>query len=711
MAIFVEGEFMIPKETIDEIFQTARVEEVIGDFVQLKKSGSNFKGKSPFVDERTPSFMVSPAKQIWKCFSTSKGGNVVSFLMEAEHFSYVEALKWLANKYNIEIKEDRKRTPEEIAASSVRENLSIINEFAKTVFVENLTENPKGKAVGLSYFIERGFREDIIKKFQLGYCLDESDGFTSRALAKNYRLEYLQKAGLTKTKDGRSFDFFRGRVLFPIHSIAGKVLGFGGRTLKTDKKVAKYFNSPESELYNKSKILYGLYFAKNAIIKYDNCYLVEGYTDVISMYQAGVENVVASSGTSLTTDQIKLIKRYSENITILYDGDAAGIKASFRGIDMILSEGMNVKVVLFPDGEDPDSYAKKSSTEELKQYIEANSKDFIVFKSDVLLKDAGNDPLKKAQLINDIVGSVAVIDDAIKRQIYSRECASIFNIEEQTIIQEVNKVRQKKIQEKNRIAQRQNKTNQNFKSKPDTKNSANELSSGVNKDVSIADGMDYEMPLEAMLPPDLVTAPNNVIPTNRIEDKLYPFELNLIRVLLNYGLLSMRTQNVTYDEEGKEHVEDVEVSVIELIIHELDKDEISFKDKILSAIFSKYREGLKNSTFYKADHFIKHEDPEVSAKAIDLMFSQYELSPNWSTQKVRIATEVDKLEIAVMQSVYTLKNELVIGEINEIQEQIIRLYEDNSDESHLEEVKLLKRQIELDKVKLLISSKLGRTII
>jgi DNA primase len=505
---------MIPKQTIDEIYQAARVEEVIGEFVQLKKSGSNFKGKSPFVDERTPSFMVSPAKQIWKCFSTSKGGNVVAFLMEVEHLSYVEALKWLANKYNIEIKEDREKSAEEIANYSERENLSIVNEFAKTTFQSNLWKHEQGKAIGLSYFISRGFREDIIEKFQLGYCLDESEGFTSIALAKNYKLEFLEKAGLTKVKDNRTFDFYRGRVMFPIHSIAGKVLGFGGRTLKPDKNIAKYFNSPESELYNKSKILYGLFFAKNTIIKYDNCFLVEGYTDVISLYQAGVENVVASSGTSLTVDQIKLIKRYTENVTILYDGDAAGIKASFRGIDMILSEGLNVKVVLFPDGEDPDSFAKKSSTEELKGYIDKNSKDFIVFKSDVLLKDAGNDPLKKAQLINDIIGSVAVIDDAIKRQIYSKECATIFGIAEETIIQEVNKVRQKKRVEKQRIEDRRQVADQN----------TNTVNKPTEPAVGSGGEMDYEIPIEAFLSPEDL-GPTYLFPTEVMpQNDLYFFE-------------------------------------------------------------------------------------------------------------------------------------------------------------------------------------------
>lgn len=691
---------MIPKETIDEIYQTARVEEVIGEFVQLKKSGSNFKGKSPFVDERTPSFMVSPAKQIWKCFSTSKGGNVVSFLMEAEHFSYVEALKWLANKYNIEIKEDRERTAEEIQTYSIRENLSIINEFAKTTFQENLHKHPQGKAIGLSYFLERGFREDIIQKFQLGYCLDESEGFTKVALAKNYKLEFLVKAGLTKVKDDRAFDFYRGRVMFPIHSIAGKVLGFGGRTLKPDKNIAKYFNSPESELYNKSKILYGLYFAKNAIIKYDNCFLVEGYTDVISLYQAGVENVVSSSGTSLTSDQIKLIKRYSENVTILYDGDAAGIKASFRGIDMILSEGLNVKVVLFPDGEDPDSFAKKSTTEDLKQYIQDNSKDFIVFKSDVLLKDAGNDPLKKAQLINDIVGSVAVIDDAIKRQVYSKECAAIFEIEEQTIITEVNKVRQKKLTEKAKIETR--------RQRDEVKNDTNTAPSAT---TTVPLGSDYEMPLEAMLPPDLVAEMGLGIAEVQKTDDLYFCELDIIRILLNYGLYSVRTQNVEYNENGEEKITDVEVSVIELIAHELQKDEIEFQNAIFDQVFAEYIKGLEQGILYKTDHFIRNENMEISSAVADIMASKHEVSANWQTQKVRIVTEVDKLDRAVMESIYALKTARVRKRIAEIQHKINQLNELGTPESIEEIMNLLNEHKKLDIVKLLLSDKLGRTII
>ncbi len=687
---------MIPKETIDEIFQTARVEEVIGEFVQLKKSGSNFKGKSPFVDERTPSFMVSPAKQIWKCFSTSKGGNVVSFLMEAEHFSYVEALRWLANKYNIEIKEDRERSAEEMAQFSERETLSIVNEFAKNTFHGNLLNHPQGKAIGLSYFVERGFREDIIEKFQLGYCLDESDGFTKVALAKGYKLAVLEKAGLTKVKDGREFDFYRGRVMFPIHSIAGKVLGFGGRTLKTDAKIAKYFNSPETELYNKSKILYGLYFAKNAIIKYDNCYLVEGYTDVISLYQSGVENVVASSGTSLTVDQIKLIKRYTENITILYDGDSAGIKASFRGIDMVLAEGLNVKVVLFPDGEDPDSFAKKSTTENLKAYIEENSKDFIVFKSDILLKDAGNDPIKKAQLINDIVASVAVIDNAIKRQIYSRECATIFGIPEQTINQEVNKVRQVKLVEKQKVEDRKDRFGQQ-QNQP--------IESGVRP---VNGEMDYEIPIEAMLPDDLL---EEIGVNLEKDDLLYYYEKDLIRILLNYGLYSVQTKIVTQDESGKDQIVDAEVSVIELIVHELERDEINFQNRVFDTILKEYQSGLTNQIFYKSDHFIRFEDITVSTRAADLITIKYEVSPNWATQKVRINTEVDKLDQAVMESIYSYKSGRVRQEIGALQLRMNQISDSDDPDEIIEVGELMTRQMKLDKVKLILSDKLGRTII
>ena len=420
---------MISRSTIDRVFETARVEEVIGEFVQLKKAGSNFKGLSPFVDEKSPSFMVSPVKQIWKDFSTGKGGNAISFLMEHEHYTYPEAIKWLAKKYNIEI-EETEQSSEEKAQMNERESMFLVSTYAKDYFHDIMLNSNKGKAIGLSYFKERGFRDDIIKTFELGYCLDEWDAFTKAALAKGYDLKYLASTGLTIVKENRQFDRFKGRVLFPIHSMSGRILGFGGRILTADKKAAKYLNSPESDIYHKSKILYGLFQAKKEIAKQDNCYLVEGYTDVISFHQSGIENVVASSGTALTSDQIRLVNRLTKNITVLFDGDAAGIRASIRGIDLILEQGMNVKVVQFPDGEDPDSFAKAHSNEELKKYLEDSAQDFINFKVSLLLKDSNNDPIKKAGVIRDIVMSISKIPDGIQREVYVQECARIMDISE-----------------------------------------------------------------------------------------------------------------------------------------------------------------------------------------------------------------------------------------------------------------------------------------
>ncbi|MBD3636360.1 MAG: DNA primase [Crocinitomicaceae bacterium] len=663
---------MIPKQTIDEIFQTARVEEVIGDFLHLKKAGSNLKAKSPFVDEKTPSFMVSPSKQIWKCFSSGKGGNVVSFLMEHEHYSYVEALTWLANKYNIEIKEDHEKTPEEKAAYTLRENLSIINEFARDYFVHNLHNNEQGKAIGLSYFLERGFREDIIKKFQLGYCLDESDAFTKAALEKNYKLEYLIEAGLTKKKDERTFDFFRGRVMFPIHSVAGKVLGFGGRTLRSDKKTAKYFNSPESELYNKSRILYGLYFAKNAIIKYDRCFLVEGYTDVISLHQSGIENVVASSGTALTEDQVKLIKRYSENITILYDGDPAGIKASFRGIDLILEQGMNVKVVLFPEGEDPDSFAKKSTATELEEYIEEHSKDFIVFKSDVLLKEAGGDPVQKASLIRDIIQSIAKIPDAITRQVYTRECASMFGMEEQILVTEITKLR------RNVIAK---------------KHGAPEIKS-------------LEVPTEQ------VEQSDHQQREKRTDENIYSHELDLVRIMLNYGVFQVKTQHVELDEDENEVITEVEVAVSELIVHEIDKDELELENPLFRKIFDEIKEGIDLGELRGEKYFVQYADPEIARTAVDIISNRYELSPKWTDKKVYTNTEVDNLELAVKQSIYSYKTARIKREKEVIQTEIKKLSEGSYESNYDEIMTLMARQKQLDKVINLLTNNdsLGRVI-
>ena len=431
------------------MFETARVEEVIGDFVQLKKSGSNFKGLSPFSEERTPSFMVSPVKQIWKDFSSGKGGTVVSFLMEHEHFTYPEAIKYLAKKYNIEI-EETEQSDEQKKEADERESMYLVNEYANKYFQNILLTSNQGKAIGLSYFKERGFTDETIKKFQLGYALDEWSAFTDKAIKDGYKLNYLEQTGLTIVKEEKQFDRFKGRVLFPIHSMSGRVLGFGGRILDNTKKAAKYLNSPESDIYHKSKVLYGIYYAKQSIAKEDNCYLVEGYTDVIQFYQKGIQNVVASSGTALTPEQIRLINRLTKNITVLFDGDAAGIRASLRGIDLILEQGLNVRVCAFPEGEDPDSFAKQNTLDELKAYLKENSKDFIAYKASLLMQEAKNDPVKKAGLIRNMVTSISKIPDRIQKEIYVQECAKIMDISEEVLFSTLAQIGKKNLQDANK---------------------------------------------------------------------------------------------------------------------------------------------------------------------------------------------------------------------------------------------------------------------
>lgn len=651
----------IPPHIIDDIMQTSRIEEVIGEFVNLKRAGSNLKGLSPFTDEKTPSFVVSPAKQIFKCFSTSKGGSVVTFLMEKEHFSYPEALRWLADKYGIQIPEDEPATAEELAAITERESLHIINEFAKTHFMHNLHETEEGAAVGLSYFEERGFRKDIIQKFQLGYCLNVSDDFTKAAQKKGYKLEYLEKVGLVKSKDDRHFDFFRGRVMFPIHSVSGRVLGFGGRTLITDKKIAKYFNSPESIIYNKSEILYGLHFSKGDIIKYDNCFLCEGYTDVISMFQAGIQNVVSSSGTSLTKDQIKLIRRYTQNITILYDGDAAGIKASFRGIDLILEEGMNVKVVLFPEGEDPDSYSKKATTTELETYIKAHTQDFISFKADILLKDGEADPIKRAELIREIVHSVALIPDQITRQVYLQQIASQFDISEQIISSELIKLRKGVV--------------------------AKQLQEPEILDLPV------EKQVETFIPET---------GANAKEASLHD-EFNLINLLIKYGTRVIEIEQ--FDENGQAHK--VETSIIELVHSELDRDELTFKHPLCAKIYAVFINGLNENQLFQSSYFKRLEDQEIVRFVSDIESNDHELSAGWfSNYSIITRSESDRLEEAIMNSIYGFKAAKIEQRINEIR---VKLQEpDLSDE---EMMGLLAEQMAFERVKLVFADKLGRIIL
>ena len=653
----------IPPHIIDEIMQTSRIEEVIGEFVNLKRAGSSLKGLSPFTDEKTPSFVVSPAKQIFKCFSTGKGGSVVTFLMEKEHYSYPEALKWLANKYNITLPEEEEQTAEQLAAVTERESLQIINEFAKTHFHDRMHTTEEGKAIGLSYFIERGFRQDIIEKFQLGYCLEKGNDFTEAALNKGYKLEYLEKIGLVKSKDGRNFDFFRGRVMFPIHSVTGRVLGFGGRTLLSDKKIAKYFNSPESIIYNKSDILYGLYFAKGDIIKYDNCFLVEGYTDVISMHQAGITNVVSSSGTSLTHGQIKLIRRYTPNVTILYDGDAAGIKASFRGIDLLLEEGLNVRIVLFPDGDDPDSYSKKVSSTELDDYIKSNTKDFVTFKAEILLQGT-SDPIQRSKLIHDIVHSISLIPDQISRTVYTKEIAKRFDIDQTIVEQELVKLRKTALGKIN------------------------------TEPVQTVPEVDYSITRK----PKIEQAHSN---DHEIEDQINATEYDLIRILVKYGTL------VIPDEKRELSLEDV--TVAQLICNELFRDELTFNHPTFQKIYEYANEGInKQKTTFQAKHYLRSEDQDIVQIVSEIETDKHELSHNWlKDRNIDTNYEIDKLKAAVSSSILAFKTDKLQQRINEIRKKISQLGDDEIEK--MEE--LLIDQINYERAKMRFAEQLGRIIL
>lgn len=647
----------IPPHIVDQIMQTAIIEEVIGEFVQLKRAGSNLKGLSPFTDEKTPSFVVSPAKQIFKCFSTGTGGTVVTFLMEKEHFTYPEALRWLADKYGIEIPEARKQTKEELESISEKESLFVINDFANQYFQDNMHSREEGKSIGLSYFVERGYNSEIIEKFQLGYCIDKSDDFSKSAIQKGYKSEYLSKVGLIKMKDDRTFDFYRGRVIFPIHSISGRVLGFGGRTLKSDKKVAKYYNSPESPIYNKSEILYGLYFSKGEIIKRDECFLCEGYTDVISLYQSGIQNVVSSSGTSLTKEQVRLVKRYTQNLTILYDGDAAGIKASFRGIDIILEEGLNVKVVMFPDGEDPDSFAKKSSLDELTHMIEENKQDFISFKASVLMDGIDNDPIKKSKLIRDVLESVSLIPDQITRSVYVQEIAKKFDIEERTISNELIKLLRSKASKSN----------------------------------------NYPGHVEEVHTSDIIKKSSEVHVKVSTNDE---YELDLIRFMVLFGTKEMLISDGDDTEEKS-------CCVIELICDEISKDDLTFNNEQYRVIYEMFEKNLEENILLTASHLKKIENQKIVSFVSNIESNEIELSHNW-IQKYNIYTksESDNIYKSVMNSVYNFKyhkvDELLAKVKKEIQE---------SDSGDEELLSLLGEQMSFERVKKKLSDKLGRIIV
>ncbi len=604
---------MINRETIDKIMETARIEEVVGDFVHLKKRGTSLIGNCPFHGEKTPSFHVSVSKGIYKCFGCGKGGDSVRFIMEHEKYSYPEALKFLATKYNIEV-EETVETVQDVEAQNARESLYIVSQFAANFFENQLWNSQDGKAIGLSYFKERGFREDILKKFNLGYSPDIWDALTQDAITNKHAEEYLEKTGLSiRNEKGKLYDRFRGRVMFPIHNFTGRVIGFGGRTLKTDKNVPKYVNSPESDIYHKSNVLYGLFHAKKAIRDQDNCYLVEGYADVLSVHQAHIENVVASSGTSLTIEQIRLIGRFTQNVTILYDGDAAGIKASLRGLDMILEEGLNVKVVSFPPGDDPDSYMHKVGAGAFKAYIEENRKDFILYKANILLEEAGTDPIKRAGIIRDIVESIAKIPDNIKASVFIRECSSLLQIEERVLLSELNTMRSAKLKK----SVQQNRASQ-----------------------SQYQDMPPENLLDDQATPNIGLAPEQTVDSDDLQEQ------EIVRLLLAFG----------HELASWEKVDNMYIG--SFIIQNL--SDVIFENKLCKKIIDHYRIEIENGHLPTANQFIKNQDHDIADLAITLSTSPYTLSENWyNKHNIYVRDETVNLKATILGGIFHLKKRKV----------------------------------------------------
>lgn len=647
---------MINQETKDLIIETARIEEVVSDFVVLKKRGVNFIGNCPFHDEKTPSFTVSPAKGIYKCFGCGKGGFSVNFMMEHEQMDFPSALRYLAKKYNIVV-EEKKLTPEELERSNKRESLLVVTNYANEYFQKQLHETQEGKAIGLSYFKEREVSSEMISKFQLGYNPNSWSAFTKQALADSYKKEYLQESGLSIFNEKKSFDRFKGRVMFPIHSISGKVLGFGGRILQQEKNAAKYVNSPESDIYHKSNVLYGIYFAKQQIIKNDNCYLVEGYTDVIAMHQAGIENVVASSGTALTTNQIKLIDRFTKNITILFDGDSAGIKASFRGIDLILQTGMNVKILLFPDGQDPDSYSKKNGDAKTQEFIKNNTKDFLSFKIELLKEEVNNDPVKKVGMIKEIVKSIALIPDSITQQVYIKESSRLLEISEQEIVKEIRSAKS------------------SFQNRPLGKKEVKTETS--------------EAPRE-------------------LRTKSYHQEQNIIRFLLSYGTHELEFVDIIEEtsEAGNKRVREEKhcSTVAQFILEELDEEGVNFDDSDFQFIFDEFKSFFKKGEIIDQSYFLKHEKNNISQTSVDTVFSKYTLSEKWKNHGIHTVTEDMQLKLAVESAIYAFKIIKIEIAIDKQRDTLNNL----EMEKQLEVMTIINSYLQIKKE---ISKKLGRIIL
>jgi DNA primase len=647
----------IPKETVEQILQAAHIEEVVGEFVTLKKRGSNLWGNCPFHNEKTPSFSVNPARNIFKCFGCGKAGDSAKFLMEHEHFTYPEALRYLAKKYNIKI-EEKQQTAEEIMQQSIREKMFNINEFADKYFVDTLWNTEEGKSIGLEYFRERGYFDPIIEKFHLGYNPAKWDAFTEHAKKNGYSDELLEQIGLSIKGQNGLYDRYHGRVMFPIHSLTGRVIGFGGRILSNEKKSPKYQNSPESEIYDKKQTLYGIYFAKNAIAKQDECILVEGYFDVLRMHQIGIENVVASSGTSLTMEQIRLVKRYTKNITMLYDGDAAGIHAALRGTDMILSEGMNVRVVVLPPEHDPDTFGKEFSVEYVSNYLKENAKDFIRFKTELLLKDAENDPIKRGQVIRDIVETISVIPDSIFRITYVKECSRLLDMPEQTLTNELNKI----------------------------------LRAKMKKTLGIEDNVVPET--------ETTTVPKQ---EETVEEQLpagYYQERELVKLLLMYGKEMIVDERI--DEEGQRIYE--QVSVAQFIIDDLKNDGFVFTNAVNKKIFDIFDHAIDEGPIPEGHYFTSNEDETIAQLAVDLLFSPYKLD-KWDKYSIFVKQEENNLRNTVLSSLYRYKD-LIIEDRRKAVEEELKTTENLDDQ-----LILLKRKKDLDDIRMQINKVLGTVIV
>ena len=654
---------MITRTTIDQVYETVRVEEVIGDFVVLKKSGSNFKGLSPFSQERTPSFMVSPVKQIWKDFSSGKGGNVVAFLMEHEQFTYPEAIRFLANKYNIEI-EETEQSDEEKEKANARESLYLVNQFAQESFTQDLWEFPEGKAIGLSYFRERGFTDEIIRLFGLGYAAQQRDRFYEKAAKAGYTENYIVETGLIIKNERGAVDRFRGRVIFPIRSMAGRVQGFGGRILSATLKTAKYINSPESEVYHKSKVLYGMFEAKKAIAKEDICYLVEGYTDVIQMFQLGIENIVSSSGTALTPEQIRLIRRLTSNIVVLFDGDQAGLRAAIRGIDLILEQGMNVRVCSFPEGEDPDSFAKSHSREEIIKYLKESARDFIQFKTDLLLKESGNDPVKKANTVRDIVKSISKIPDAIQQEIYLKQCASSMEVSETVLF--------------NALAQEQNKK------KPPT--IINIQNKGLNE----------------------ILIQKTSFQGKQV-NPLLVLERKIIGILLKYGNqeADFDDLNVSYDEEGNitEEPKIVHSKVHEKIFLDLQQDEVELIQPEFQILYKQLIEHFQSERDVKPEKIIQQENSELGKILSDILFEdEVHQLHDWEKKNIFVKDRKSAVGQLVSETILTFRRHLIDQKIQSLMDVAKKEDANEEDVSFLEEV------IQYQNLKKVLSRKLNRVL-